>query len=384
VVAIAVAILACRSGSKADANANAYADADARVDAQATMDEKATAGAVAKARVMIQRAEVPGAGFAAVNRRMEVVSGGAGAADVRRAVDASGVVVFEAASIAKLVVVTCVMQMVEAGRLELDTDVAKYTGFPVRHPRWAEPITLRMLLSHRAAIRDPDELPDDKTALGEYLERQLTDGGRPRAAAYLDARPGAAMVYSNVGASLAAFAVERVAGERFDRYSQRRVLAPLHMDATTWHAPAAGGAIATALPYARQDGRFVELTPISRAVYPAAQLYSTARDLGRFAQAILREGRGAEPANERILSAASVRAMLDEHEPLAWQLRSIGGARVLGHEGEDRGASTGLFLDLSAGTAAVVLTNGDAFGSGDRARAEAVQTFLAELLATAR
>jgi hypothetical protein len=76
--------------------------------------------------------------------------------------------------------------------------------------------------------------------------------------------------------------------------------------------------------------------------------------------------------------------MLDEHEPLAWQLRSIGGARVLGHEGEDRGASTGLFLDLSAGTAAVVLTNGDAFGSGDRARAEAVQTFLAELLATAR
>ncbi|GAI08999.1 unnamed protein product, partial [marine sediment metagenome] len=94
------------------------------------------------------------------------------------------------------------------------------------------------------------------------------------------------------------------------------------------------------------------------------------------------------------LSPASVRTMLetgagdggtnDGEQALAWQLRAIGGARVVGHEGEDRGASTGLFLDLVTGTGAVVLTNGDAFGSGDRARADAVQTFLADLLATAR
>ena len=90
-----------------------------------------------------------------------------------------------------------------------------------------------------------------------------------------------------------------------------------------------------------------------------------------------------------MLSPTSVRTMLaggasDADQALAWQLRTIGGRRVAGHEGEDAGASAALFLDLAAGTGAIVLANGDAFGSGDRERAAAIQGLVAELLTTAQ
>ena len=57
--------------------------------------------------------------------------------------------------------------------------------------------------------------------------------------------------------------------------------------------------------------------------------------------------------------------------------------RVLGHEGEDAGATTALFIDRATGTGVVVLANGDAFSSGDSARAAAIQSLLVELLAAA-
>jgi CubicO group peptidase (beta-lactamase class C family) len=209
------------------------------------------------------------------------------------------------------------------------------------------------------------------------MQTYLISADAPRAASFLDARPGTTMSYSNVGAALAALAVEHVAGESFAKVSARRVFTPLRMTSTGWTATASPP---VATPYAHRQGAFVALPQPSHAVYPAVDLFSSAHDLARFARAILRDG---ELDGARILSAASVRAMVqgEGDQALAWQLRTIGGARVTGHEGEDAGATTALFLDLARGTGAIVLANGDAFGSGDKARADAVQVLLGALLA---
>jgi CubicO group peptidase (beta-lactamase class C family) len=291
------------------------------------------------------------------------------------------------------------MQLVEEGKVTLDAPVAEHLGFAPRNPRFADPITLRMLLTHRAQIRDhDDELTKHRAgnALEPFLRGYLLDGKAPRAAAFFDERPGTTMHYSNVGAALAALVVERAAGEDFAALSARRVFAPLHMVGTRWTAAGETSAV-VAVPYAYREGEFVALPQASHAVYPAVDLHSTAHDLGRFARAILREG---ELDGARILEPSGVRAMLRADalpgatddassasagdQALAWQLRTLDGVRVVGHEGEDAGATTALFLDLRTHTAAVVLANGDAFGSGDAARAAAVQTMLAELLAQAR
>ena len=69
--------------------------------------------------------------------------------------------------------------------------------------------------------------------------------------------------------------------------------------------------------------------------------------------------------------------------PDAMEIRVVDGAHVVGHEGEDAGATTALFLDVGAGTGAVVLANGDAFASGDATRVSAIQSMLGGLLALA-
>ncbi len=339
---------------------------------------------------MLERAHVAGVGYAAVTGGRDVVVGGDGFADVagRRGVDAD--TVFEAASVAKLIVVTCVMQLVEEGKVDLDAEASKYVGFTLRHPRSATPITLRMLLAHRASIRDrQDEIGAAREGqpLVAFLGRMMLDDGKPRAAAFWEAAPGTETVYSNLGASLAALAVERVDGASFADVSARRVFQPLRMRTASWSAPREIAASGTyARPYAFADAGFVSLPSPSHALYPAVDLHASARDLARFARAMLR---GGELDGARILTGATVDTMMtavtgDPQQALAWQLRSIDGAHVAGHEGEDAGATTALFLDRAANTGALILANGDAFGSDDPSRATAVQTFLGELLALAK
>ena len=63
------------------------------------------------------------------------------------------------ASISKLVVAIGVMKLVENRALDLDADVSRYLDWPLRNPAFLDrPITLRMLLSHTASLRDGEDL----------------------------------------------------------------------------------------------------------------------------------------------------------------------------------------------------------------------------------
>ena len=59
------------------------------------------------------------------------------------------------ASISKLVTTIAVMRLVERGTLNLDADVSRWLGYPLRNPAFPDtPITLRLLLSHRSSLTD--------------------------------------------------------------------------------------------------------------------------------------------------------------------------------------------------------------------------------------
>jgi CubicO group peptidase (beta-lactamase class C family) len=323
------------------------------------------------------RARVPAIAYAAVTRDATIHEGADGAADVAASRAATRETRFLAASIAKAIVATCVMQLVEEGRIDLDSDVSRWTDFPVRHPlHGGVKITLRMLLVHSASIRDdyPKLAPRD-VALGAFLRDYL---GRKES--WLPDAPGASFAYSNVGTSLAAWVVERVSSAPFGEVAARKVFRPLGMNATAFGACADP---ARAAPHVFTEGRFVRADRGVYPVYPAVDLWSTPGDLARFARAVLR---GGELDGVRVLSAGSVDEMLRDHggdQGLAWQRRVIHGGRVVGHEGEDAGASAGLFLDAARGAGAIVLANGDAFASGDAARAAALEDLLGELLSSA-
>jgi hypothetical protein len=116
------------------------------------------------------------------------------------------------ASVSKLVVALGVMRLAEQGRIDLDADVSRQLGWPLRNPAFPDvPITLRMLLSHTSSVKDEGDnyvLPLGRTvretaALPETFDRAH--------------RPGAFFRYSNLNYPLIGSVLEKATGERFDR-----------------------------------------------------------------------------------------------------------------------------------------------------------------------
>ena len=136
------------------------------------------------------------------------------------------------ASISKLVAMTGLMTLVEAGRLSLDADAGDLAGFALRHPAHPQVrITPAMLASHTSGLRNGVSYP---VPLGRALSEAFTPGGRHHddGAWYAPAaEPPGFYAYADVNFAVLAQIVERVSGERFDRFMTRTVLAPLGLDA---------------------------------------------------------------------------------------------------------------------------------------------------------
>lgn len=126
------------------------------------------------------------------------------------------------ASISKAVVAIAVMRLVEAGRLDLDSDVSRWLGWSLRNPAFPDvPVTLRQLLSHTSGFIDGDGY---NFPLGAVLKDSLDGRWSP-------SPPGGRFAYANLNYGLIATVMEAATGERFDRLMTRLVLKPLHLDA---------------------------------------------------------------------------------------------------------------------------------------------------------
>ena len=135
---------------------------------------------------------------------------------------------FRIASISKLVMTFAALSMVEDGLVALDTDVSEYLGYPVRHPAYPDtPITLRMLLTHSAAITDDGPYGTRGMQPGCTLRELLCDP-----ASWTACAPGAAFCYSNLGAGAAGVVLERAANMPFDDILKSRVFDPLGIRAS--------------------------------------------------------------------------------------------------------------------------------------------------------
>lgn len=135
---------------------------------------------------------------------------------------------FRIASVSKLVMTFAALSLMESGLVELDADISGYLGYPVRHPAHPDqPVTLRMLLTHSAAITDD----------GPYGTRGMQPGCTlcellAQPASWRNAAPGEAFHYSNLGAGAAGVVLERAAGIPFDDILKERVFDPLGIRAS--------------------------------------------------------------------------------------------------------------------------------------------------------
>ena len=152
-------------------------------------------------------------------------------ADPRTATDSA--TLYRIASVSKLVTTMGAMRLVDAGRLDLDSDISQYLGFKVRNPNFPDaPISARMLMSHTSSLRDDAGYVFD---LNTRLEDVLSPQGKlygqglvwaPRVPAVNQA-PGRFFHYVNLNFGVLGTVVEAITQQRFDIYMQHAVLKPL-------------------------------------------------------------------------------------------------------------------------------------------------------------
>jgi CubicO group peptidase (beta-lactamase class C family) len=131
------------------------------------------------------------------------------------------------ASVSKMVVSIGVMKLVEDGKLDLNSDVSRWLGWPLRNPYFPNrPITLGMLLSHTSSVREQDD--DYVIPLGGSLQAVLAN---PKS---WDPQHGPGdnyFKYTNLNFPIVGSIIEKVTGERFDIWMRHNVLEPMKLDA---------------------------------------------------------------------------------------------------------------------------------------------------------
>lgn len=128
--------------------------------------------------------------------------------------------IFRIASISKSFSATSILQLVEAGKLNLDDDISDLIGFKVRNPNFPDQkITLKMLMSHTSSINDSqgyftlDAINPAKNAEWEKCFSKYA--------------PGTNYQYCNLNYNMIGAVIEKYSGERFDNYVKKHILNPL-------------------------------------------------------------------------------------------------------------------------------------------------------------
>lgn len=268
--------------------------------------------------------------------------------------------IFDLASLTKsLATATSVMQLYEQGKVRFDDPVQQYLPDfnPSNDPRRAG-VTVRTLLTHTSGEPGDVELKDPWGLNGadkaEGVHRALTTP--------LQSGPGEGFRYSDINFILIGALIEKVTGEALDVYAQQHIFGPLGMDdtrylppakacgphatygaAVAW-APGAGqvpgtcpagtwstGLLARIAPTARDEegradpGKNPDLDHLLRGtvhdttarrmggVAGHAGVFSTARDVSLFAQALL--DRVAGRPSEFPLEQATLQTMITPQQP---------------------------------------------------------------------
>ncbi len=289
--------------------------------------------------------------------------------------------IFDLASLTKVVVTTtAIMQLVDQGKIQLDKPVAYY--WPAFAANGKSTITIRQLLTHTSGL--PEDIASPQLNQMLPLKKRILNAapwhGEMTALQQIVALkpiypPARRFVYSDVNFITLGYLVERISDERLDHYAAKHIFKPLGMH-DTYFLPSRWSRSRIA-PTEIIDGQLrwgVVHDPtayLMGGVSGMAGLFSTAHDLGIFAQTLLNHGRianGHHPL-QYLLTPASVTAMTSPQTPafitetrgLGWDINSRFAVRgrffstaSYGHSGW---TGTSIWIDPTTQTWLIILTN---------------------------
>ncbi len=317
----------------------------------------------------LEKYHIPNATVSVVKDGEIVYKKGFGFADIENniPVDAD-TTLFRIGSTSKLITWTAVMQLVEAGKLDLNTDINTYLDFGI--PPQLEktlkktttgPITMTHLMTHTPGFEDrPDMLfrlsEDELLPLDEYMKNHLPARIFPA---------GEVAAYSNYGTALAGYIVERLSGLPFSEYVEKNIFTPLNMHKSSFRQPPVLDSPAhIAKPYRFINGSYTEGSFEYIMLEPAGSMSSTASDMANFMIAHLS---GGAYSGGRILKEETLKEMHKQHfthDPAlgGMTLGFMGGVfndkDVLFHGGSTMLYNTGFYLVPEVNTGIFISCSG--------------------------
>ena len=273
---------------------------------------------------------VPGAALAIVHgdRVVHARGFGVGGPDGHRITPRTA---FILGSMSKSFTALAIMQLHEAGKIDLDAPVRQYLPwFRVASPDASKIITIRHLLHHTSGLtRKAPYAKDSNSTLEDHVRTLRT--------ATLAHQPGTRHQYSSANYQVLGLLVETISGQPYGEYMQQHIFTPLEMNHSfVSHADATQAGMAS-------GHRLWFGYPVAADLrhetdrLPTAALISSADDMAHYLIAHLNEGtfRGTE--------IISPQGMSELHRPAAkgegfdyamgWRVGPINGVPALHHGG---------------------------------------------------
>ena len=289
---------------------------------------------------------VPGASVIVVRENRVVFRKSYGLANLEERTAAAPDTHYRLASVTKQFTAAAILTLAEQGKLSLDDPIRRWLP---SLPAYADPITIRHLLTHSSGLIDYEDVMPSTTTI------QLKDADvlrllETQSATYF--RPGSSYRYSNSGYSLLALIVEKASGKRFADFLREQLFTPLGMTTTVAHEEGISTVVNRAFGYSR-DGSAWHRTDqsMTSAVLGDGGIYTSADQLVHWLD-VLDQGRFAEASLPRVETDKK-----GVKYGFGWRISERDGRRVVSHTGESIGFRNAVVRFPDEKLSVVVLTN---------------------------
>jgi CubicO group peptidase (beta-lactamase class C family) len=312
--------------------------------------------------------DVPGTALAIVKDGEVLYAQGYGLRNTQTGAAVTPQSLFAIGSVTKSFTALGVMQLVQAGKLELDTPIITYLpDFKLSDAAATKTLTVRHILSHTSGLPRADEWVFNSTITREQVIRDM-------ATINLTTAPGTTWQYNNQNFVLAGYLIEKVTGLSWEDYTRQRILEPLGMKDTNFDLGLTA-APDHARPHSLDILKGQLPIPVMESlgpVGPAGSINASIADMARYAIFQLGDGSAGTVDGKPLLTAESLKAMHTAQVEmpallgdvfsntgygLGWFRMKYGAVELVEHDGAIFGSISKLTLIPAENMGIVLLSN---------------------------
>ncbi|WP_106794966.1 serine hydrolase [Aquimarina sp. Aq78] len=277
-------------------------------------------------------------------------------------------------SVSKTVIGVSLMIAKEKGLIDLDKDINEYLDFKIVNPHidGSNIITLRHLATHTSGIMDNEKIYESayayelspKISLRAYLYEHLNHNRKSVKKSFLKKKAGMQYEYSNIGATLAAYIIEKVSAKPFNEFTKENIFIPLKMNNTGWFYKNINGTQHSIL----YDEKDQAIQPYSCVTYPDGSLKTNIQDMSLYLIELIKGYNG----NSTLLTKKSWSELyaknfdeknkvqnINPREPNTGLFMAYFKSGKIGHTGSDLGASAFMMFNPRTNVGQILMANED-------------------------